>query len=111
MVRIPCQVLGIRPGREGTTIPNRSATLGGVDVSDCVKRLSQPGARVGVIGLGYVGLPLAQSIVAAGHRVLGFDIDPSKIEALARGRSYIHHLDIAGLLSPSRRLLRGDFGL
>jgi UDP-N-acetyl-D-glucosamine dehydrogenase len=46
-------------------------------------------ARVAVIGLGYVGLPLAMSLAKAGFRVLGFDIDPPKIAALHRGESYI----------------------
>ena len=43
-------------------------------------------ARVGIIGLGYVGLPLARAFADAGYRVLGFDIDPAKVEKLASGR-------------------------
>ncbi|MFK0385844.1 nucleotide sugar dehydrogenase [Agrobacterium sp. NPDC090273] len=46
-------------------------------------------ARAGVIGLGYVGLPLAMTIAKAGYKVTGFDIDPSKIIAIDTGRSYI----------------------
>lgn len=49
-------------------------------------------ALVGIIGLGYVGLPLAHALHAGGLRILGFDTDPKKIEALARGKSYIKHL-------------------
>jgi UDP-N-acetyl-D-glucosamine dehydrogenase len=49
-------------------------------------------ARVGIIGLGYVGLPLARAFGQAGFRVLGFDTDPAKVEALAAGRSYIGHI-------------------
>jgi UDP-N-acetyl-D-glucosamine dehydrogenase len=49
-------------------------------------------ALVGIIGLGYVGLPLAAAFHDAGMRVLGFDIDAAKIEALASGRSYLKHL-------------------
>jgi UDP-N-acetyl-D-glucosamine dehydrogenase len=45
--------------------------------------------NVGVIGLGYVGLPLAMSFCDAGHTVIGLDVDPRKIGALARGESYI----------------------
>lgn len=48
---------------------------------------------VGVIGLGYVGLPLALSIVERGIRVLGFDVDLQKVETLSRGETYIEHLD------------------
>jgi UDP-N-acetyl-D-glucosamine dehydrogenase len=46
-------------------------------------------AVVGVIGLGYVGLPLVRLFSLKGFRVLGFDIDPAKIEKLRRGESYI----------------------
>jgi len=49
-------------------------------------------AIVGVIGLGYVGLPLAATFAEAGFAVYGFDVDPSKIDTLQAGRSYIHHL-------------------
>lgn len=49
-------------------------------------------AVVGIIGLGYVGLPLVRTFVAAGFRTLGFDIDAAKVERLARGESYIAHL-------------------
>lgn len=49
-------------------------------------------AVVGVLGLGYVGLPLAAAFHGAGFRVLGFDTDPAKIEALASGRNYLAHL-------------------
>ena len=43
-------------------------------------------ARVGIIGLGYVGLPLARAFADAGYRVLGFDTDPAKVARLGRGR-------------------------
>jgi UDP-N-acetyl-D-glucosamine dehydrogenase len=48
--------------------------------------------RVGIIGLGYVGLPLALLFSEAGFSVLGFDIDPEKVAALNSGRSYIHRI-------------------
>lgn len=51
--------------------------------------ISARSARVGVIGLGYVGLPLAIAAARAGFSVTGFDIDPAKIVALDAGRSYI----------------------
>ncbi|MFO0958924.1 MAG: nucleotide sugar dehydrogenase [Isosphaeraceae bacterium] len=50
-------------------------------------------ARVGVIGLGYVGLPLVELFARSGFPVLGFDLDPKKVEALAANRSYIGHID------------------
>jgi len=49
-------------------------------------------ALVGVIGLGYVGLPLVRAFARAGFRVLGFDVDPKKVKALNAGRSYIKHI-------------------
>ncbi|WP_435011840.1 nucleotide sugar dehydrogenase (plasmid) [Tundrisphaera lichenicola] len=49
-------------------------------------------SRIGIIGLGYVGLPLAQAFARAGYSVLGFDTDPAKIERLSRGKSYIGHI-------------------
>jgi len=47
---------------------------------------------IGVIGLGYVGLPLAMRFAEVGIKVIGFDIDPAKVEALNLGRSYICHI-------------------
>jgi UDP-N-acetyl-D-glucosamine dehydrogenase len=49
-------------------------------------------SRVGVIGLGYVGLPLVKLFLSHGFRVTGFDIDPKKVASLNRGRSYIRHI-------------------
>src|SRR5688572_18178005 len=49
-------------------------------------------ATVGVIGLGYVGLPLVLLFSESGYRVIGFDVDRKKTEALARGESYIRHI-------------------
>src|SRR5262249_56454600 len=45
--------------------------------------------KVGVVGLGYVGLPLAVAFAEEGHEVVGLDADPRKIDALAAGNSYI----------------------
>ena len=49
-------------------------------------------AVIGVIGLGYVGLPLIQAFAGAGFRTMGFDVDRSKIERLEAGQSYIGHI-------------------
>ena len=48
--------------------------------------------RIGIIGCGYVGLPLALRFADVGHRVTGFDIDRTKIEKLNAGQSYIQHI-------------------
>jgi UDP-N-acetyl-D-glucosamine dehydrogenase len=52
-------------------------------------------AVIGIIGLGYVGLPLALTFLEKGFRVMGFDVDASKVSELTRGSSYIKHLDPA----------------
>ena len=62
---------------------------------DCRERLlgkiSEKSAVVGVVGLGYVGLPLMLAFVEEGFQVLGLDVDKNKIENLESGRSYIAH--------------------
>lgn len=47
---------------------------------------------VGILGLGYVGLPLAEAFVSVGMQVIGFEISKSKLEALAQRKSYIRHI-------------------
>ena len=56
------------------------------------RRLATRQAVVGVIGLGYVGLPLVEAFCAGGLRTYGFDVDQSKIRSLQAGRSYIRHI-------------------
>jgi UDP-N-acetyl-D-glucosamine dehydrogenase len=48
--------------------------------------------KIGIIGLGYVGLPLAVAFAQEGHEVIGLDADPHKIEALNQGRSYVEDI-------------------
>ncbi|MEE9492180.1 MAG: nucleotide sugar dehydrogenase [Gammaproteobacteria bacterium] len=57
-----------------------------------IRKLNNKTAAIGVIGLGYVGIPLALRYVEAGYSVTGFDIDADKIEKLADGKSYIKHI-------------------
>jgi UDP-N-acetyl-D-glucosamine dehydrogenase len=54
-------------------------------------------AVIGIVGLGYVGLPLTLRYAEAGFRVLGIDIDGSKVERLNRGESYINHIRAADI--------------
>jgi len=55
-------------------------------------RVEERTARVGVVGMGYVGLPIALLFSKRGFPTAGFDIDPVKIEALGKGNSYIKHI-------------------
>ena len=57
--------------------------------SSILERINSKTARVGVIGLGYVGLPLAVEFALAGFRVTGFDVDGAKVAEINAGRSYI----------------------
>lgn len=57
--------------------------------------INSPNHIIGVIGLGYVGLPLALRFVEQGFRVLGFDIDEKKCELLNEGKTYLKHIDEA----------------
>ena len=57
-------------------------------------------ARVGVIGLGYVGLPLGLLFARNGLPTTGFDIDPAKVETLAQGESYIRHIPVPAIREP-----------
>jgi UDP-N-acetyl-D-glucosamine dehydrogenase len=56
------------------------------------ERIDRRTARICVVGLGYVGLPLAETFAWGGYPVLGFDIDADKIDKLRRGESYIGHI-------------------
>jgi UDP-N-acetyl-D-glucosamine dehydrogenase len=64
-------------------------------------------AAIGVIGLGYAGLPLAIEFCRAGFPVTGFDIDPKKIGSLKKGRSYIRHIDISPVVDSSWLIAHG----
>jgi UDP-N-acetyl-D-glucosamine dehydrogenase len=67
---------------------------------------------VGIIGLGYVGLPLALAFAERGFHVLGFDVDAAKVSAIGRGEGYIKHLDpgrVAAAASAGRLSATADF--
>ena len=60
--------------------------------TELIAKLESRTATIGVIGLGYVGLPLSLRFAEVGYRVLGMDIDQAKVEKLNAGRSYIRHI-------------------
>jgi UDP-N-acetyl-D-glucosamine dehydrogenase len=65
--------------------------------NDLIEKIRARRARVGVIGLGYVGLPLVLRFAEERFPVIGFDIDPNKVSKLNAGESYIHHIPSARL--------------
>jgi UDP-N-acetyl-D-glucosamine dehydrogenase len=65
---------------------------------------TETGVSVGVVGLGYVGLPLAVEFAEAGHRVVGLDVDGSKVKALRAGRSYIEDISSDRLAAVGDRI-------
>ena len=70
-----------------------------------VEKLAGSQAVVGIVGLGYVGLPLAAVMGNCGYKVIGVDLDPVKVEALNRGQSYIEDVRggvIQGLVEAGR---------
>jgi len=72
-------------------------------MSDLIELLESRRAVIGVIGLGYVGLPLAATIAEAGFATFGFDTKTTKIDALHRHESYIRHVPAARLQRLVRR--------
>lgn len=79
---------------------------------EACERFKTRRARIGIIGLGYAGLPLACTFAEAGFQVTGFDIDGHKVHQLSRGQSYIAHLDparIAHLVDTGRFIACSDF--
>jgi UDP-N-acetyl-D-glucosamine dehydrogenase len=67
--------------------------------SELLERFRSRDARVAIIGLGYVGLPLAIAFGEAGYHVLGIDLDGRKVDALRRGESYIEDVDAESVRS------------
>ena len=68
---------------------------------DLIERIVDKETKIGVIGLGYVGLPLVIEFCRAGFHVTGFDVDGEKIAMLKDGKSYIRHIDASRLAKGS----------
>ena len=71
-----------------------------------LKAIEERTARVGVIGLGYVGLPLVLLFEEGGFEVLGFDVDAVKTQKLNDGQSYIRHIGVERIATSFRRRAR-----
>jgi len=95
--------MSVKKARPGTTM-GAGASL--------VRKIEGKQAVVGIIGMGYVGLPLALAFDRAGFRVLGFDVDPVKVRKLNRGESYLKHIGTGRVTLMARRgkfQATGDF--
>jgi UDP-N-acetyl-D-glucosamine dehydrogenase len=85
-----------------------------ISVEHLVESVRTRKAKIGICGLGYVGLPLVSAFHRAGFKVYGFDIDERKIEALKSGQSYIKHIDFKKLkqaVDEGKFVPTADFGL
>jgi len=65
--------------------------------AELIDKLNRKSAKIGIVGLGYVGLPLMLRYCEVGYTVIGFDIDQSKVDALRAGNSYIEHIPAASI--------------
>ena len=74
--------------------------MASVSIKDALlEKIHAHGARIGIIGLGYVGLPLVLRFGDEGFNVIGFDVDPVKVSRLNRGESYIRHIAAERILA------------
>jgi UDP-N-acetyl-D-glucosamine dehydrogenase len=77
------------------------------------KKIKNKKAQVGIIGLGYVGLPLVKLFLNGGFKVIGFDVDEKKVKMLNQGRSYIKHVtakELKPFLKENKFWATADFG-
>mgnify|MGYP001601874199 CR=1 FL=1 len=74
-----------------------SSTLSAIEALR--ERIHNGSAKAGIVGLGYVGLPLAAEFLKAGFDVTGIDVQTSKVDALNRGESYIRDVPSSALSS------------
>ena len=84
----------------------------GQAVDQWLQRADKHEIQVGILGLGYVGLPLGLAFCEAGFRVLGFDVDGAKVETLNAGKCYIEHLEterVARVVEDGRFEATADF--
>jgi UDP-N-acetyl-D-glucosamine dehydrogenase len=82
--------------------------------TELLRKLEARAARTGVVGLGYVGLPLAVELARAGFRTVGIDLDGRKVEAINEGRSYIPDVataDVRALQGAGRLSATTDFSV
>jgi UDP-N-acetyl-D-glucosamine dehydrogenase len=80
-----------------------SGKAGADMLEQLIQKFDHRSATVGIVGMGYVGLPLMLRYSYAGFRVIGFDIEPGKIEKLNGGESYIEHISSKSIADARER--------
>jgi len=81
---------------------NSSMAVAEMTLDSWIERVERRTLRVGIVGLGYVGLPLTLLFAEQGFRITGLDIDPEKVAKLNRGESYIHRIEPEHLRAAQR---------
>jgi len=79
---------------------------------DLERKIKNRKAHIGIIGMGYVGLPLVKLFLGKGFEVLGFDIDEKKVKMLNQGKSYIKHVtadELKGFIKDKKFQATADF--
>jgi len=108
-------IRSIVPGRHGTTLAYIEIVMTMSSLArELLATIQSRQARVGVVGLGYVGLPLAVEFARSGFAVTGIDLDPRKTGAISNGHSYIPDVsgdDVAAFVKAGRLTATADFGV
>src|SRR2546430_9092372 len=85
----------------GVTMGGESVAVAAPSFDEAVRART---AKVGIVGLGYAGLPLATGFAGAGFDVLGIDLDPDRVESVNAGRSYLTDLSDSELAALDGRV-------
>ena len=81
-------------------------------IDNLMNKIKSKEVIIAVIGLGYVGLPLAKTILDSGIKVIGFDVDRDKVEKINKGENYIKHISsdfIEKFVNSSKLKATSDF--
>ena len=82
------------------------------DLTELARKISDRSFTLGIIGLGYVGLPLSLTFLRKGIKVIGYDLDQAKIDNIAAGKSYIKHIPgekLSGFVKSGKLAATNDF--
>lgn len=82
------------------------------DLAELAQKISDRSLTLGIIGLGYVGLPLSLTFLRKGIKVIGYDLDQAKIDKIAAGKSYIKHIpddELSGFVKSGKLAATNDF--